>query len=132
VIGVPIVRESDGLAMSSRNRYLGPAERELAGVLSAALLAGMHAASGGADAALQAAHAVLSEVPAIDVDYLQARDPELRPAPAHGPGRLLVAARLGATRLLDNVAIEINTTVGADGREPAVLGNRTLESPWRN
>jgi pantoate--beta-alanine ligase len=132
VIGVPIVRESDGLAMSSRNRYLDPAERELAAVLSAALLAGMHAASGGADAALQAAHAVLAEVPAIDVDYLQARDPELRPAPAHGPGRLLVAARLGAIRLLDNVAIEINTIVGADGREPAVLGNRTLESPWRN
>jgi pantoate--beta-alanine ligase len=132
VIGVPIVRESDGLAMSSRNRYLDPAERELAGLLSAALLAGMHAASGGADAALQAAHAVLSEIPAIDVDYLQARDPELRPAPAHGPGRLLVAARLGATRLLDNVAIEINSTVGADGREPAVPANRTLESPWRN
>jgi pantoate--beta-alanine ligase len=132
VIGVPIVRESDGLAMSSRNRYLDPAQRELAGVLSAALLAGTHAASGGADAAQDAARAVLSEVPAIEVDYLQVRDPELGPPPPHGPARLLVAARLGATRLLDNVAIEISTTVGADGREPAVPGNRTLESPWRN
>ena len=119
VIGVPIVRELDGLAMSSRNRYLDPAHRELAGLLSAALLAGTHAASGGADAALRAARAVLSEVPAIDVDYLQVRDPELGPAPVHGPARLLVAARLGTTRLLDNVAIEISTTVGADGREPA-------------
>ena len=133
VIGVPIVRELDGLAMSSRNRYLDPAQRELAGVLSAALLAGTHAASGGADAALQAARAVLSEVPALEVDYLQVRDPGLGPAPLHGPARLLVAARLGATRLLDNVAIEISTTVGVDGREPAVTtGNQTLESPWRN
>jgi len=132
VIGVPIVRETDGLAMSSRNRYLDPAQRELAGVLSAALLAGAHAASGGAEAALHAAHAVLSEVPAIDVDYLQVRDPELGPAPLHGPARLLVAARLGTTRLLDNVGIEISTTVGVDGREPAVTGNQTLETPWRN
>jgi pantoate--beta-alanine ligase len=132
VVGVPIVRETDGLAMSSRNRYLDPAQRELAGVLSAALLAGTHAASHGAEAALRAARAVLSEVPAIEVDYLQLRDPELGPAPLHGSARLLVAARLGSTRLLDNVAIEISTTVGADGREPAVACNQTLETPWRN
>src|ERR1700744_4494773 len=94
VIGVPTVRESDGLAMSSRNRYLDPAQRELASALSAALLAGMRAASAGADAALQAARAVLSEVPGIDVDDLQVRDNALGPAPAAGSGRLLVAARL--------------------------------------
>jgi len=131
VIGVPIVRETDGLAMSSRNRYLDPAQRELAGVLSAALLAGTHAASGGVEAALRAARAVLSEVPAIDVDYLQIRDPELGPAPLHGPARLLVAARLGTTRLLDNVAIEISTTVGADGLQSSVPGGNS-ESSWRN
>ena len=131
VVGVPIVRELDGLAMSSRNRYLDPAQRELAGLLSAALLAGSHAASGGAEAALRAAGAVLSEVPAIDVDYLEVRDPELGPAPLHGPARLLVAARLGTTRLLDNVAIEISTTVGANGREPAVTAGNS-ETPWRN
>ena len=68
---------------------------------------------------------------AIDVDYLQVRDSALGPAPAYGAGRLLVAARLGKTRLLDNVAIEIGTTVGADGRVPAVSTD-SLESSWRN
>ena len=131
VVGVPIVRETDGLAMSSRNRYLNAAQRELAGILSAALLAGSHAAPGGADDALQAARAVLSAVPAIDVDYLEVRDSGLGPAPVSGAGRLLVAARLGTTRLLDNVAIQIGTTVGADGRLPAVSAE-SLESHWRN
>jgi pantoate--beta-alanine ligase len=129
VVGVPIVRETDGLAMSSRNRYLNAAQRELAGVLSAALLAGTHAASRGADAALRAAGSVLAEVPAIDVDYLEVRASGLGPAPASGAGRLLVAARLGKTRLLDNVAIDIGTTVGADGRVSAVSA---FETPWRN
>jgi pantoate--beta-alanine ligase len=132
VVGVPIVRENDGLAMSSRNRYLSAAQRELAGILSAALLAGRHVAAGGADAALRAAGAVLSAVPAIDVEYLEVRDSLLGPAPVTGAGRLLVAARLGKTRLLDNVAIEIGTTVDADGRVPAVPANQTPESSWRN
>jgi pantoate--beta-alanine ligase len=131
VVGVPIVRETDGLAMSSRNRYLEPAQRELAGVLSAALLAGMHAASGGADAALQAARAVLSEAPAIDVDYLEVRDGALGPAPLFGAARLLVAARLGKTRLLDNVAIEIGTSAGTEERT-LVGSDGHLESRWRN
>jgi pantoate--beta-alanine ligase len=131
VVGVPIVRETDGLAMSSRNRYLNAAQRELAGILSAALLAGSHAAPGGAEDALRAANSVLSEVPAIDVDYLEVRDSNLGPAPVSGAGRLLVAARLGKTRLLDNIAIEIGTTVGADGRVPA-LSSEPLESHWRN
>jgi pantoate--beta-alanine ligase len=129
VVGVPIVREDDGLAMSSRNRYLNAAQRELAGILSAALLAGSHAAAAGADAALRAAGSVLSEVPAIDVDYLEVRDSSLGPAPATGAGRLLVAARLGKTRLLDNLAIDIGTTGGADGRVPV---NQAPESHWRN
>ena len=131
VVGVPIVRENDGLAMSSRNRYLDAAQRELAGLLSAALLAGSHAAPGGADAAIDAARSVLSAVPAIDVDYLELRDGALGPAPATGAARLLVAARLGTTRLLDNIGIEIGTTVGVDGRVPAVSAV-SLESHWRN
>ena len=131
VVGVPIVRETDGLAMSSRNRYLNAAQRELAGVLSAALRAGTHAAPRGADAALQAAGSVLAEVPAIDVDYLEVRDSGLAPAPDSGAGRLLVAARLGNTRLLDNLAIEIGTTVGVDGRVSAAP-TESLEAHWRN
>ncbi|WP_343601858.1 pantoate--beta-alanine ligase [Mycobacterium sp.] len=128
VVGVPIVREADGLAMSSRNRYLDTGQRELAGTLAAALLAGRNAAPAGADAAVAAAQAVLTAAPAIDVDYLQVRDPALGPAPVDGPGRLLVAARLGSTRILDNIAIEIGAPVGLNGLEPAGC----LETPWRN
>jgi pantoate--beta-alanine ligase len=126
VVGVPTVREADGLAMSSRNRYLDPAQRELAGMLSAALTAGTHAAPAGAEAALNAARAVLDAVPAITVDYLELRDAELGPIPINGPGRMLVAARLGKTRLLDNIAIEIGTTAGTVGPDQA------LELHWRN
>ncbi|MEB3048384.1 pantoate--beta-alanine ligase [Mycolicibacter sp. MYC123] len=107
VVGVPTVRESDGLAMSSRNRYLDDAQREAATVLSAALAAGEHAAPAGAAAVIEAATAVLDASPAVEVDYLQVRGPGLEPAPADGPGRLLVAARVGATRLLDNAAITL-------------------------
>ncbi|MGZ6779839.1 MAG: pantoate--beta-alanine ligase [Mycobacterium sp.] len=131
VVGVPIVREADGLAMSSRNRYLTAVEREQAGALSAALLAGMYAASGGIPAALDAARAVLDEVPAIDVDYLEVRDPGLGPAPAEGAARMLLAGRMGTTRLLDNIAIDIGATAGTDGQRSAGPdGNHEL--PWRN
>jgi pantoate--beta-alanine ligase len=127
VAGVPTVREHDGLAMSSRNRYLDPVQRELAGTLSAALTAGMHAAPAGSAAALNAARAVLDAVPAITVDYLELRNAELGPVPTNGPGRLLVAARLGKTRLLDNIAVEIGALspapVGPDGH---------VELHWRN
>ena len=75
---------------------------------------------------------MLSAVPAIDVDYLEVRDSALGPAPATGAGRLLVAARLGTTRLLDNIGIEIGTTVGVDGRVPAGSADQSLESHWRN
>ncbi|MEI7915409.1 MAG: pantoate--beta-alanine ligase, partial [Mycobacteriaceae bacterium] len=113
IVGVPTVREADGLAMSSRNRYLSAEEREQAGALSAALLAGVYAASGGAASVLDAARAVLDEVPAIEVDYLELRDTWLRPAPLSGAARLLVAGRLGRTRLLDNIGVEL------PGGEPA-------------
>ena len=130
VIGVPTVREFDGLAMSSRNRYLDPAQRELAGTLSAALAAAVHAAPAGEQAALDAARAVLAAVPAIEVDYLQLRDAGLGPLEANRPGRLLVAARLGNTRLLDNIAIEVEIA-GTAGVAP--LGpDGHVESPWRN
>ncbi|MFC0314683.1 pantoate--beta-alanine ligase [Gordonia phosphorivorans] len=105
--GVPTVREADGLAMSSRNRYLSPEQRELATTLSAALLAGTHAAEAGGPAVLAAARAVLETAPEIDVDYLELRDRSLGPAPDTGDGRLLIAARLGETRLIDNVGVDI-------------------------
>ncbi|OMB96413.1 pantoate--beta-alanine ligase [Mycobacterium sp. NS-7484] len=130
IVGVPIVRESDGLAMSSRNQYLDADEREQAGALSAALLAGKYAAAGGALAAIEAARAVLDEVPAIDVDYLEVRDALLGPAPAEGQARLLVAARLGRTRLLDNISVDIGASAGIDGH-PRV-GDDNHELPWRN
>jgi pantoate--beta-alanine ligase len=131
IVGVPIVREADGLAMSSRNRYLNEVQREQAGALSAALLAGMYAASTGVSAALDAARAVLDEVPAIEVDYLQVRDPMLGPAPHEGMARMLIAGRLGTTRLLDNIAIDIGATAGTDGH-PRVGSDNHHELPWRN
>ena len=131
VQGVPIVREADGLAMSSRNRYLDPVQREQAGALSAALLAGMYSAAQGASAALDAASAVLDEVPALEVDYLELRDPGLGPAPAEGPARLLVAARLGNTRLIDNIAVDVGASAGIDGH-PRTASVDSHELPWRN
>ncbi|BBX48988.1 hypothetical protein MPOR_00140 [Mycolicibacterium poriferae] len=129
VQGVPIVRESDGLAMSSRNRYLDPVQREQAGALSAALLAGMYSAAQGPPP--RAARAVLDEVPALEVDYLELRDPGLGPAPAEGPARLLVAARLGHTRLIDNIAVDVGASAGIDGH-PRTASVDSHELPWRN
>ncbi|ACC43509.1 MULTISPECIES: pantoate--beta-alanine ligase [Mycobacterium ulcerans group] len=130
VIGVPIVREHDGLAMSSRNRYLDPAQREAAIALSAALTAGAHAATAGVQAALDAARGVLEAVPGIVVDYVELRDGELGPVSPSGSGRLLVAVRFGTTRLLDNVAIEIESIAGTDGQPVGPDGR--VQSPWRN
>jgi pantoate--beta-alanine ligase len=91
----------------------------------------MYAASGGPPAALDAARAVLDEVPAIAVDYLQVRDPALGPAPAEGMARMLLAARLGTTRLLDNIAIDIGSVAGTDGQR-SVGSDESHELPWRN
>jgi pantoate--beta-alanine ligase len=102
IVGVPTVREADGLALSSRNRYLSPAERERALALSRALKAG--AAQHTPDAVLDAARQELST---IDVDYLELRDPSLHEKPETGPARLLVAARIGTTRLIDNTPLEL-------------------------
>jgi pantoate--beta-alanine ligase len=109
VVPHPTIREDDGLAMSSRNRYLSPAERRSAAALSAALQAGVgEAAAGGGPTAVEtAARAVLEAQPDVDVDYLVLRDPDLGPAPDHGAARLLVAARVGHTRLIDNVPVTI-------------------------
>ena len=105
IVGVPTVREADGLARSSRNRYLSPPERTSALAISAALRAGALGGVNGGDAALAAAQAVLDAEPGLDLDYLTLTDPLLGPAPATGEGRLLIAARAGSTRLIDNAPV---------------------------
>lgn len=107
VVGLPTVREPDGLARSSRNVYLGVEQRRAAVVLSQALAAGQAAAGDGPAAALAAAGTVLGRRPEVEVDYVVVTDPELGRAPEVGPGRMLVAARLGTTRLIDNAPLEL-------------------------
>jgi len=109
VYGVPTVREQDGLALSSRNRYLDEAQRTAAATISAALVAGAHAAAGGAEAILTTAREVLATTPEVEVDYLEVRGVDLGPAPERGDGRLLVAAKVGSTRLIDNVGVAVGT-----------------------
>jgi pantoate--beta-alanine ligase len=107
VVGVPTVREDDGMALSSRNRYLSPEQRATAATISAALRAGADAGRRGADAVLAAARDVLATAPELVPDYLELTDPGLGPVPAAGPARLLVAARAGGTRLIDNTAVTL-------------------------
>jgi pantoate--beta-alanine ligase len=107
VVGVPTVREDDGLALSSRNRYLSPGQRATAAVIPRALRAGADAGPRGAGAVLAAAREVLTTAPELVCDYLELTGPDLGPAPAAGPARLLLAARAGSTRLIDNTAIDL-------------------------
>jgi pantoate--beta-alanine ligase len=107
VVGVPTVREDDGLALSSRNRYLTPELRRAAAALSAALRAGVAAGPRGAEAVVAAAREVLGGTPELVPDYLELTDPDLGPPPAAGAARLLVAARADTTRLLDNAEIHL-------------------------
>jgi pantoate--beta-alanine ligase len=112
VIGVPIVREPDGLALSSRNVYLNADQRQAATALSGALSAGAYAGSDGPGAgAGRGAHRARRRA-GVDVDYLELRDPELGPAPEHGEARLLVAAKVGTTRLIDNVPVLLGSPHG--------------------
>jgi pantoate--beta-alanine ligase len=107
VVGVPTVREDDGMALSSRNRYLDPEQRAASAAISAALRAGAAAGPDGGDAVLRAARSVLSAEPSLLLDYLELTDPDLGPVPTAGAARLLIAARAGTTRLLDNSALQL-------------------------
>jgi len=107
VVGAETVREPNGLALSSRNDYLSDEERMVAAVLSAALRAGATSGPQGEDAVLTAAHAVLASQFGVQLDYLALRGPDLQTAPDSGAARLLVAARVGSTRLIDNVAVTL-------------------------
>lgn len=120
VVAQPTVREADGLARSSRNAYLTADERGRALALSAALAAGTRAAQDGAgpDAVLAAARAVLDEHLATDdaVDYVALVDAAtFTPAgPATTDALLLLAVRVGATRLIDNAPLALRRApVGA-------------------
>jgi pantoate--beta-alanine ligase len=111
IVGVPTVREADGLAMSSRNRYLSPEHRAAATALPNGMkLAIAEIEAGQApDAALDTLKRVLMESGFGSVDYAALADAsslELLDSTPHAPARLLVAARIGKTRLIDNMAVQ--------------------------
>lgn len=105
---IETVRESDGLALSSRNRFLDPKERHAARTLSVALEAAASAADGGLDAALAAAQGALMGETAVRLDYLKIVHPAtFLPVDDnyHGKAITIVAAQVGGTRLIDNETI---------------------------
>ncbi|GAA3237951.1 pantoate--beta-alanine ligase [Actinocorallia longicatena] len=113
IVACPTVREADGLALSSRNRFLSPDERVTAVALSRALFAGRDAVELGPAGVLAAAGAVLDAAakaePPLDRDYLVLADSvTFSPVTAghSGPAVLAVAARVGETRLIDNLPLE--------------------------
>jgi pantoate--beta-alanine ligase len=114
VVGAETVREPDGLALSSRNRYLDPDQRREAVVLSRALRAAQQDAVRGVEAAIGAARAALRTSHGVDLDYLVVRAPDLGDVPCDvAPGteaRVLVAAKLGSTRLIDNMPLVLGRT----------------------
>jgi pantoate--beta-alanine ligase len=111
IIGIPTVREPDGLAMSSRNRHLSRADRCRAEVLPVTLRKAAAAIAAGADVSkvLGTAQAALLAGGFASVDYLELADEDtLEPLRklAGRPARLFVAARIGGTRLIDNMAVD--------------------------
>ena len=109
IVAVPIAREEDGLAMSSRNAYLSPSERKIAGQLNAVMrevIARLQRGTGIVEAQAFGA-AAIKDTGFDTVDYVALRDAQtLDPITAMGkPARLLVAARIGKTRLIDNMAV---------------------------
>ncbi|MFG3342345.1 pantoate--beta-alanine ligase [Glycomyces sp. NPDC048151] len=102
VVAVPTDREADGLARSSRNVFLSEAERAAALAIPRAI----EAAQASPDP-LAAAQKTLSAEPGLDLDYVVVRANDLGEAPAQGPARLLIAAKAGTTRLIDNAPVAI-------------------------
>lgn len=114
IVGAPTLRDPDGLATASRNVYLSDEERASALFLSRALEAGRRVAADGPDAVRTAAGAVLDEAakaePPVEVDYLALVDPDTfadATSGHEGEAVLAVAARVGGTRLIDNVSVDL-------------------------
>lgn len=121
IIGVPTVREADGLAMSSRNRYLAPEQRAAAAALPRAMHAAIAEIEGGGpvEDALAALQSDIIAAGFASVDYAVLADAaSLAPLAALGdaPARLLVAARIGGTRLIDNMAVAAQSTTAPKRR----------------
>lgn len=111
ILGAPIARDADGLALSSRNSYLDEEERRMAPRLYAVLTEAASALVGGAPVSRVEgnARAALEQLGFRQVDYVEVRDPDTLvhpgPEPLKRPARLFAAAWLGGTRLIDNVAV---------------------------
>jgi pantoate--beta-alanine ligase len=118
VVGAETIREEDGLAMSSRNRYLDPDQRERATALSRALRRAVAHGSEGVDHALAEARVELRAAHGVDLGYLVITAADLGPVPGDvlpgTEGRILIAARVGRTRLIDNMPISL----GGERSEP--------------
>ena len=104
VIGVPTVREPDGLAMSSRNRYLSADARERAAAIPRALAEGQAAAARGTEGVREAAQGVLDSE-GIDIDYVVVAGADLGEPPNDGRARILIAVRIDDVRLIDNAEV---------------------------
>jgi pantoate--beta-alanine ligase len=108
---VETVRADDGLALSSRNRYLNGDERRAAVAISRALEAASSGADRGIDAVLAAAQSVFMDERLVKLEYLKVVNPKtFLPVDDgyRGPARVLIAARVGSARLIDNDAIYLN------------------------
>lgn len=108
ILAVPTEREPDGLALSSRNRFLGPAERVAARVLSVALAAASASAERGVDAVVAAAQSAIMGEALVKLDYLAIVDEQTFIPVSddfRGEALVLIAARVGTTRLIDNAPI---------------------------
>ena len=120
---VPTVRDGDGLATSSRNRYLSAADRAVALALPRALRAGQARAAEGEAAVLAAARDVLRAEPALAVDYVAVVDPGTFGPAGPGPALLVAAARTGGTRLIDNVPVVLPARDAAGAQVAATGGS---------
>jgi len=109
VVGVPTVRADDGLALSSRNAYLSEAERRAALAVPHALDVGHGVAASGGSArdVVSAVQAFLDDHEDLVTDYAVVTDPGLGAPPESGEARLILAVRVGTTRLIDNARIDL-------------------------